>query len=269
MGFMYTSLSFIRHLLRAKRWDAFHSPWLFELFTFCCDEKLTSPQFEKIEKRRKSLQTSDNVINRIDYGAGSTAIASQRTTIGQIARNALSHPFQCRFLYRLANFHNPQHILEFGTSLGISTAYLSTGCVTTSIDTVEGDPQIAELAKQTFDAVGCHNISLCSMTFQEYIDHYLSGKGLIDIVFLDGHHTSRALLQYYQLLKHQFHPNTILVVDDIYWSEDMNNGWQELIHYPEVTQSVDCFHFGLVFFNDEFIGRENHKIRLPVKMMLT
>jgi hypothetical protein len=49
----------------------------------------------------------------------------------------------------------------------------------------------------------------------------------------------------------------------------MTRGWHELINYPEVTQSVDCFHFGLIFFRNDFIGQENHKIRLPIKMMLT
>ncbi len=267
MGKTYTSIQFMMHLFRARRWDAFHSPYLFDLFTYCCDENNGSPKFERIEQHRNYLLTSCEQIARLDYGAGS--VAGQAMQVSGLARNALSQPFQCRFLFRLVNFLKPQSVLELGTSFGISTAYLSAGSISSEIDTVEGDPEIAAFAEKTFEALDCQNISLYVTRFQDYIDLHLTEKGTIDLLFIDGHHTGQALLHYYDAIKHTFHSDTVLVVDDIYWSEDMQAGWNELISYPEVTQSVDCFHFGLIFFSNNFIGLENHKIRLPIRMMLT
>ena len=84
---------------------------------------------------------------------------------------------------------------------------------------------------------------------------------------MDGNHRSTPLLTYYDQLKNRLHEHTILMVDDIYWSADMQLGWQKLINKKEVTQSVDCFHFGLLFFNKEFLAKENHIIRLPWKSL--
>ncbi len=266
MGKNYTAGRFLIHLMNARRWDAFHSPFLFEVFTHCCDEHIRSSRFEEIESLRKELMSSSEKIRRMDAGAGSEAIGSSETTaVADIARHALSHPFQCRFLYRLALFLQPKNILELGTSLGISTAYLAAANPETNIVTVEGDPNVAQIAGRNFQKLNLLHIDLHTSLFRDYLDSY--DQPTPDLIFMDGHHESSALLTYYDLLKNRFQSHTIIVVDDIYWSKDMTDGWNELIARPEVTQSVDCFHFGLLFFNSDFFGKEHHKIKLPLRML--
>ena len=48
----------------------------------------------------------------------------------------------------------------------------------------------------------------------------------------------------------------------------MSDEWKKITALPEVTQSVDCFHFGLLFFKKDFLNRENHCIRLPLMGLL-
>lgn len=266
MGKNYTAGRFLNHLMNARRWDAFHSPFLFDLFTHCCDEHIRSPKFEAIEACRSELLASTEKIKRTDFGAGSVAgNASVTVPVAEIARHALSHPFQCRFLFRLVQFLKPDSMLELGTSLGISTAYLAAANPEASIVTVEGDPNVAQIARQTFEKLELPNIELHTSLFRKYLDH---NEALTpDLIFLDGHHESKALVEYYDILEKRIRPGTIMVVDDIYWSKDMTEGWNELIARPKVTQSVDCFHFGLLFFNPDFIGREHHKIKLPLRML--
>jgi predicted O-methyltransferase YrrM len=269
MGRTYTAFQFGAHLFRSRRWDAFHSPYLFRLFTHCCDDSTLSPSIGLIEKERTRLKDSAGIILRQDYGAGSSfAQKSKSEYVSAIARRALSLPFQCRFLYRLAAFTKPRHIVEFGTSLGISTAYLGFGAPEAVIDTVEGDPEISKLALTVFRNLGLKNITLHTRTFDTYISQNTEGSKTVDLLFLDGHHTSSALLHYYKGLKGKLHAGSIIVVDDIYWSADMHACWKSLICMPGVTQSVDCFHFGLLFFNPDFKNRENHIIRLPLRMQL-
>src|SRR5690349_1946646 len=99
------TFQYLRHRLNAKRWDSFHSPYLFHLFTTCCDEKINSPLFEKIERERNRLKDSEEYIERVDYGAGSVfSTSGKKQKISNIARHALSSPFQCRFLASLAIF---------------------------------------------------------------------------------------------------------------------------------------------------------------------
>ncbi|MDQ3018194.1 MAG: hypothetical protein M3R25_15895, partial [Bacteroidota bacterium] len=110
----YTGISFLRHLLQSTGWSRFHSPYLFQLFQYCCDEKNTMPEFEMIEEKRRQLRASNDVIVRRDYGAGSLQIRGSKQRVSSIASHALSLQFQCRFMARLAKFTTPDRVLELG-----------------------------------------------------------------------------------------------------------------------------------------------------------
>lgn len=268
MGRTYTIVRFFQHRLRAKRWDAFHSPYLFRLFTYCCDEKIVNDASRAIEQYRRQLKTSVEPIQLQDFGAGSVWSKQKKAMpIGTIAKHALSWPFQCRFLSRLAAITQPKHVIELGTSFGVTAAYLATGAPEALIDTIEGDPVIARYAAAFFKAHAYASIRLHSTTFEFFLHHWAQSPNQVDLAFLDGHHTAAALTTYYDALKPSFHSNTIVVVDDIYWSEDMHHGWMSLCQKQEITQSVDCFHFGLLFFNPDFRNKEHHTVKLPLRML--
>ena len=259
------TFQYLKHRFKAKRWDSFHSPYLFHLFITCCDEKNNSPLFEKIERERNRFKDSDESIERVDYGAGSVfSTVGKQQKIANIARHALSNPFQCRFLSRLVKYTQAKTVLEFGTSLGISGAYLATGNPEAHVITVEGDPALVIRSRKVFETLALINIQILEGTFESFIST-TNDLTPVDILFLDGNHQSKALLEYYHSLKHLYKPETVIVVDDIYWSEDMKNGWNELIALQEVTQSVDCYHFGLLFFNQGFLQKENHVVKLPLR----
>ncbi len=266
MGLIQSALRFFGHLVHARRWDSFHSPYLFELFTYASDDKIQDPRFERIEEGRRSLMRSAEKIERIDFGAGSVyqKIRSE-VTIADVAKSALSKPFQCRFISRMVRFSSSQMILEFGTSLGISSAYLAAGTETGKVTTIEGDPSIAKVARNIVGELGLLNIDLVNKKFEDFIRQDMHRMSHIDFLFIDGNHRKENLLTYYHSLKPLFRRNTIVIVDDIYWSSDMHKGWKELISQPEITQSVDCFQFGVLFFNPHFLNKQNHIIRLPFK----
>jgi len=264
MNLIVTTFQYLKHRLQAKRWDSFHSPYLFRLFTSCCDDTNDATAYSEIEKKRIEFKNSAETIERKDHGAGSLVSGSgKQQKIAFIARHALSRPFQCRFLARLAQFTQAKTIIEFGSSLGISAAYLSIGRPEAQVITVEGDPELAKRSKKVFKELGLTNTQIVEATFEAFLSTEINTISSIDLLFLDGNHQSRALLSYYHALKHLFTPDTIIIVDDIYWSRDMKDGWSTLIALPEIKQSVDCYQFGLLFFNHDFIQKENHIIRLP------
>jgi len=264
----FTFLSFLDNWLKGKRWDAFHSPYLFRLFSFMSDDRSRSERFSAIEAVREKWLRTKGTIERSDFGSGSVYSRKQNEeNISSIARHALSLPFQCRCMARLVQSENPGIILELGTSLGISTAYLHAGNPFTIITTIEGDPEISKLARSTFDQLHLNGILLITSTFEDYLLASQHDESKIDLLFLDGNHRATATLDYFENLKKRFTPNTIIIVDDIYWSKDMYQGWQKLIAMPEVTQSVDCFQFGILFFRNEFLNKENHVLRTPMKSL--
>lgn len=266
MSRYYTILSFFNHRIHSRRWDSFHSPYLFKLFNYSCDDKIIFPEMEKIESLRKKWIHSQETIKGTDYGAGMTNGGKRHDRrISSIARQSLSLPFQCRFLYRLMTLIKPAVCVEFGTSLGITTSYLSYGVDEGKIISIEGDPIIASMAQNIFDELQIKNITSIHSTFEDFIKKDLGNLEKIDFIFLDGNHRAGPLLSYYQALRPHIKSETIIMIDDIYWSSDMNVGWKSLIEMPEVTQSVDCFQFGLLFFSPYFIAKQNHIVRLPFK----
>ena len=264
----FTFLSFIDNRLKGKRWDSFHSPYLFRLMSFMANDQGRFEKFAAIEALRQKWLKNSTRIARHDKGTGSMYSGKPKTeSISAIAKHALSLPFQCRCMARLVHLEKPSAIIELGSSLGISAAYLQSGNPSSAITTVEGDPEIAKLAGTTFTELGMTGIQLVNSTFEEFLDSPEINDRQIDLLFLDGNHHSKALLYYYEKLKTNFSANTIVLVDDIYWSRDMHQGWRKLIDLPEVTQSVDCFRFGMLFFRKEFLEKENHRIRLPKKSL--
>ena len=265
----FTLMSFLLNRIKGKRWDSFHSPYLFKLFSYMRNDREIPGSFSRIEALRKQWQKNESIINRNDFGAGSIHSAKmQSEKISHIATRSLSYPFQCRCLARLVHAENPGLILELGTSLGISTAYLQSGSAGAKVITVEGDRELAKLAAQTFEQLGITQIQLVVSTFEDYFKNNQDDSKL-DIVFLDGNHVSTALINYYEKLKPRFTPRTIVIIDDIYWSRDMQEGWKKLIAMPEVTQSVDCFQFGVLFFRNEFLNKEHHVLRAPLKSVIS
>ena len=257
---------FLYHRFTARKWDSFHSPYLFKLFTYCCDDRNEFPVFKDLENERADLLHSKEKIKRTDYGAGpSNSSSSSEKFISNLAAESLSRPFQCRFLYRLMKITHAVTIVEFGTSLGIASAYLAKAGPDTKIITIEVDPVIASIARKLFNNQGINNIKIINSTFEDFFNSELSEIQSLDFLFLDGNHKGERLIFYYQSLLPYFTERSIIMVDDIYWSEDMNDGWTKLIDMPEVTQSVDCFQFGMLFFSRDFIHKEHHKIRLPLK----
>lgn len=264
----FTFLAFFHNRWKGKRWDAFHSPYLFRLFSYMGNDAVRLEKMKAIELMRKAWQQNHESIQRTDLGMGSVHHSrSSQVPINKIARHSLSRPFQCRSMARLVHHEKPATLLELGTSLGISTAYLQEGCCKTKITTVEGDPNISRLAKITFEKLGLDQIELVTSGFDQYLAKEKTNSASIDLLFLDGNHESNALLAYYDLLKKRFTSQTIVIIDDIYWSKDMYNGWTKLIAMPEVTQSVDCFQFGVLFFRNEFLNKEHHILRIPFKAL--
>jgi hypothetical protein len=55
--------------------------------------------------------------------------------------------------------------------------------------------------------------------------------------------------------------NTLIILDDIYWSKDMYRAWKEIQKNEKVTLTVDIHRMGLVFFKKEIMVKQHFVIR--------
>lgn len=242
---------YIRFRTLAKtKGHGIHSPFIFDLVNNVIDNTGIFYGFDDIEKIRKELLQNNNIIKINDLGAGSKKFSSEKRKISDIAKYSLKSAKQASFLMRIANHINAKNIIEIGTSLGITTIYLSL-LKQSNITTIEGDKNIFNIADNNFKKLKIKNINNICANFDDALPEIINKTDKIDLAFIDGNHTKEATLKYFELLKQKVHNNSVLIFDDIYWSKEMFEAWETIKKDNKVVVSIDLFYLGIVFFRTE------------------
>ena len=242
---------------RHKRGHGIHSPFLYDLVNQVFEKKSEIPKEDgKIRQLRKKWKTSNVRISYKDPGAGS----EKSRKISRLAKVSSTPEKYGRLLFRLVNRFQPEVILELGTCLGLGTQYLSAGNKDARIITLEGVPVLANLAVMGFQETDRTNIEVKEGRFEDTLPVVLEDFEKLDMVFFDGNHTLEATLSYFNLCRKKTHNDTVFILDDIHWSEEMEEAWNRIKMYKEVSLTIDLFRMGLVFFRRE-LSKQNLVIR--------
>jgi predicted O-methyltransferase YrrM len=68
----------------------------------------------------------------------------------------------------------------------------------------------------------------------------------LDFIFVDANHRKAPTLSYFEICLPKVHENSIMIFDDIYWSKEMTEAWEQIKQHPSVGISIDLFQFGIV-----------------------
>jgi len=238
-----------------------HSPFVFEFITKVLNDKTTYPEYDTVEKLRGILLHDETVLSVDDYGAGSAKHKTATRTVASIAANAAKPPRFGQLLYRMVKYYRPESIVELGTSLGLSTSYLSLAGPGSKIITMEGAPSVAARARQNFERLNFNNIAIIEGNFDLTLASVLSQLRQVDFAFVDGNHRREPTERYFKQLLPVIHNNSILIFDDIHWSREMEQAWETIIQNSVVRCSVDLFFTGILFFRQEFKEKQHFRIR--------
>lgn len=241
--------SYLQYAIKAKgkRGHGVHSPLIFDLITQVLKKDKQLYSFQNIEYQRELLLRDNTAIRVKDFGAGSRKTVKQNRKISEIAKNALQSKRCAQALAKIIFSYRPIQILELGTSLGITTAYLATAHPKAHVHTIEGSENIAQQAKKTWEELDIKNISQIIGNIDSVLTHTLNTMKIVDFALLDGNHRYEPTIRYFQQILPHCHQDTILILDDIHWSEEMNQAWAEIIKNDTITASIDFFHFGMLF----------------------
>ena len=253
-------IDYIRHYLTSHSRHGTHSPFVYKLTDEVIYDFKSKTVYADIENQRKKLLNDDSGIEVTDLGAGSHLNKNRLKKVRQIAANALKQPRLAQLIYRLVKERQPDHIVELGTCLGITTAYLSKACPDAAITTLEGCPETAKVARQNFETLGLQNVVLRVGHFDERFPEVIAEASKLDVVYIDGNHRKDATLNYFHWCLPKVHERSLLIFDDIYWSKGMKEAWASIQAQPEVTVTIDLFWIGLVYFR-KGQAKENFKIR--------
>src|SRR5690606_22891231 len=109
-------------------------------------------------------------------------------------------------------------------------------------------PKTAEFASENFQSLKLGNIQLIEGNLDETLSETLKKVEKVDFAFLDGNHRYEPTMRYFRQLLAKADENSVFVIDDIYWSAEMERAWKEIVAMPEVTVALDLFQIGIVFF---------------------
>lgn len=256
------------YYLNAKSKHGVHSPFVYDLMTKVLEDRKVYPEYDRVEKLRLALLSNKLVTEVEDYGAGGEQAKVYEKRVSEIVAKTAKPAKWGKLLYRLAKHYQTGSILEFGTSLGISTAYLAYGALASpstgsgqankvQMVTMEGSKNLSELASINLaDLELAEHVELKRGSFDHILDETLAGFSSIDLVFLDGNHRKEPTLRYFNQLLPKAHNDTVFVFDDIHWSKGMSDAWEELKEHPDVTVSIDLFYMGIIFIRREQVKED-------------
>ena len=297
--YLYRVSSWLKHQLTARNTGGHgvHSPYLFEWVRMVMSDKNTYYVWDEIEEIRQEMLKDTRELEFVDYGSGgplptspSKGRSANMRRVCDIAKGSLARRKDAQLLARLVGWlgrpllTSPSRggigdeasedrkgltIVELGTSLGVTTAYLAAMDSRNKVVTYEGCPAVAEVARANWEKLGLSNIAcvvgeitvdslqLTVDSLQFAVDR-LSG---IDVAFIDANHTCEATLTYFNALASRVHEKSVVVVDDIHYNEDMEKAWKAICADERVTTTMDLYRMGLVFF-DKHYWRKHYKMRI-------
>ena len=187
-----------------------------------------------------------------DLGAGSKKLKSSSRSIHSIAKLSVKKSKFAEILFRIIEKNNIEISIELGTSLGITTGYLSMANKKGKVITLEGCPETIKIAQENFKELGLKNVRSVIGNFDDTFVKELSTNPTAGLVFIDGNHTKEATLRYFNQTLANTSQDVIIVFDDIHWSKGMEEAWHEIIKSPKVQASVDLYEMGIVFLSKEY-----------------
>ncbi|HUH19795.1 O-methyltransferase [Albibacterium sp.] len=253
-------LDYFKHYLTSNSRHGVHSPFVYNLIDSVIYDFSTKEYIQPIEELRNQLKRDTRTLRITDLGAGSMLNNGKIKRISSLAKNALKPPRVAKLIARLANEFKPESIVELGTCLGITTLYLSKASTSSRIITVEGCPETSKIARENFQRLNANNIETRTGNFDNMFPEIVEELPRIDFLFIDGNHRKDATLKYFYDSLPKVHNGSILIFDDIYWSEGMKEAWHEIKNHPQVTVTIDLFYIGLVFFKSDQV-KEDFRVR--------
>jgi predicted O-methyltransferase YrrM len=230
-----------------------------------------------IQNLRNELENSTESIIVTDYGAGNPMSGKtmeemefgtdSTRVIGDICKIAASPSRWGKLMFSIIRNYKPARCLELGTSLGISGSYQLAAMQINKkgeLITIEGAGKVAKKAMENFHNLQYTRYSVEVGKFSDVLPNVLSKDLLFDLVFIDGHHDKKATEQYFEQLYPLLSNNSIVIFDDIDWSEGMREIWEQIYTDERITCSFDLNKWGLCVIDKSEISSKKKYYQLSL-----
>ena len=252
MNKLFQAKIFLWYLFNAKTKYYLHSPFVYQFYLNVLEGEIDAP-LQSISLLRNNLRTNHSLLQITDFGTG----ILNHTSVSNLEAKVAVREKYGTLLYRLIKCFQPKNILEIGTSIGLSSAYMALANLNAKIISLEGSLEVAQTAKQNHVSLQIKNVEVVDGNFDETLSSSLQKLTSVDLVFFDGNHTKKATLNYFNQCLQKANEHSVFVFDDIYWRKEMREAWEEIKQHSQITLTLDVYQFGICFFRKEKLAKEN------------
>lgn len=239
--------TYFTYWLDAVNRHSLHSPFFFDFYTRVVAPKPHPTRLQTLESIRASLLQNTTRLTIQDLGAGPQQGQTTARTVQSIARTSISPERFAHLYHRIVRHFGHTHVVELGTSLGLNTLYLAAAGA--QVTTFEGAPEVAGIARGVFAQQPAARIRLMEGDITNTLPAYLASSAKVDLAFVDANHRYEPTVRYFQQLLQKVHAQSMLIFDDIHYTPEMQQAWEEMRRHPLVYGSADLYRCGILFFD--------------------
>jgi predicted O-methyltransferase YrrM len=233
-----------------RRGFGVHSPFVFHLITKVIGERRLYYRYYDIEMIRQQLLFKEDSIE--------LPLKGGRSTIAKVVEREGIRPKRGALLFRLTNYFQPEKILQIGSTMGLSTLYLSSyrpGLTCVSIETV---PEYTSISRWVYQKAARTAIDLQAGDYQTLLPLALERMGKVDFVYFNTP-IETFPSQLFDICLKYAHNDTAFVIEDIRVNKSMRKFWKTVCEHPKVSVSIDLYSAGIVLFNKN-LHKQMYKI---------
>ncbi len=242
---------YLRFRSRALNAHGLHSPFVYSLYTRVIRKKCSDKALLRIRSFHRRFSRNTEILHYHELRP--EGLFYRDLPVGEAIRRFGVSASKAALLYRLARHFQPQHLLELGTSVGISSMYLAAACPDARLITLEACPESARFARQHHETAGVRNTEVVEGAFDERLSAILKRMPRIDFVYIDGNHRFEPTMRYFRMLQPFLHAESVVLFDDIHYSGGMQRAWAEICSDSTVCPTLELWNLGIVFFREGMV----------------
>ncbi|MFM9006562.1 MAG: O-methyltransferase, partial [Flavobacteriales bacterium] len=203
--------AYFRHLLNAVGPHGVHSPFVFDLLTFCSKSPIDISALQQLKQLRAAMRRDSRRLQKTDWGTGK----SGEVKVSSMAVRSAQPLHHAIYIARLAQQLRCKTIVELGTSLGFTTAALGLLNKEARVFSIEGCMNTAQIAKENMARLNVSNVSILSGEAMNVMLEWKTEILSADFIFIDCNHTYLATENFISFFEASEKENLTIVLDDI------------------------------------------------------
>jgi predicted O-methyltransferase YrrM len=244
----------INHLLKGKSKYYIHSPFVYDFCIQVLNNKIDKEVLRKINAIKFYYKSRNKKLTLQELGAGKSGTYTC-DLYTYLKRTAITNRYGS-ILHRLVEHYQIQEIIETGTGLAISSAWLATAGNCPLVHSIEGNASLVQEAIEMTQHFKFNNINIHHGLVGNILPTLAQRIKEKTLIFLDAHHSGDATERYVDILLPHILEDTILVLDDINYSKSMHAAWKKLTLNERVSLSINLYRIGVIFFKPELSKQE-------------